>query len=120
MIESETEMPLKGSRKEAIRNFKERKPLLGAYAVRCTSTGHVWVGVSRNLDATRNGCWFTLRNGLHREKSLQEEWNAHGESAFQFEILVGLDEEIHPLEVDDLLKEQKKTWIAKLGAQPLL
>jgi hypothetical protein len=57
---------------------------------------------------------------LHREKSLQEEWNAHGESAFQFEILVGLDEEIHPLEVDDLLKEQKKTWIAKLGAQPLL
>lgn len=120
MSESEIEMPSKEARKEAIRNFKERKTLLGAYAVRCTATGHVWVGVSRNLDATRNGCWFTLRSGSHREKSLQDEWNAHGESAFQFEILVGLDEEIHPLEVDDLLKEQKKNWIAKLGAQPLL
>ncbi len=61
-----------------------------------------------------------LRNGSHREKALQEEWNAHGEPAFQFEILAGLDEEIHPLEVDDLLKEQKKHWIAQLGAQPLL
>ena len=112
-------MPSKESRKEAVRKFKERKSLLGAYAVRCTVTGHVWVGVSRNLDATRNGTWFSLRNGLHREKSLQDEWNAHGESAFQYEILVGLDEDIHPLEVDDLLKEQKKIWIDQLGAQPL-
>jgi hypothetical protein len=112
-------MPSKESRKEAVRKFKERKSLLGAYAVRCTVTGHVWVGVSKNLDATRNGTWFTLRNGLHREKSLQDEWNAHGESAFQYEILVGLDEDIHPLEVNDLLKEQKKTWIDQLGAQPL-
>ena len=62
---------------------------------------------------------FALRNGSHIEKSLQEEWNAQGESAFQYEILVGLDEDIHPLEVDDLLKEQKKDWIARLDAQPL-
>ncbi len=113
-------MPSKESRKEAIRDFKERKTLLGAYAIRCTASEHVWVGVSRNLDATKNRCWFTLRNGLHREKSLQDEWNANGESAFHFEILVALDEEIHPLEVDDLLKEQKKHWIVQLGAQPLL
>ena len=112
-------MPSKESRKEAVRKFKERKSLLGAYAVRCTVTGHVWVGVSKNLDATRNGTWFSLRNGLHREKSLQDEWNAHGESAFQYEILVGLDEDIHPLEVNDLLKEQKKVWIDQLGARPL-
>jgi hypothetical protein len=112
-------MQSKESRKEAVRKFKERKSLLGAYAVRCTVTGHVWVGVSKNLDATKNGSWFTLRNGSHREKSLQDEWNAHGESAFQYEILVGLDEEVHPLEVDDLLKEQKKIWIEQLGAQGL-
>ena len=112
-------MQSKESRKEAVRKFKERKSLLGAYAVRCTVTGHVWVGVSKNLDATKNGSWFTLRNGSHREKSLQDEWTAHGESAFQYEILVGLDEEVHPLEVDDLLKEQKKIWIEQLGAQGL-
>lgn len=112
-------MPSKESRKEAIRQFKERKPLLGAYAVRCTATGRVWVGVSKNLNATKNGTWFSLRNGSHIEKSLQNEWNAHGEAAFEYEILVGLDEEIHPLEVNDLLKEQKKNWLAQLDALPL-
>ena len=112
-------MPSKESRKESIRRFKERKPLLGAYAVRCTATGRVWVGVSRNLDATKNGCWFCLRNGLHQEKSLQEEWNTQGESAFQYEILDGLEEDVHPLEVADLLKEKKNDWVARLSAQPL-
>lgn len=109
----------KESRKEAIRKFKERKPLLGAYAIRCTVTGGVWVGVSKNLEATKNGSWFTLRSGSHREKSLQDEWNSHGEPAFEYEILVGLDEDLHPLEVDDLLKAQKQNWVVQLGARPL-
>ena len=109
-------MPSKDSRKEAIRKFKEKKPLLGAYAVRCTTTGNVWVGVSRNLEATRNGSWFSLRNGSHMEKSLQAEWNVHGEQAFTYEILAGLDEDVHPMEVNDLLKAQKKNWIVQLGA----
>lgn len=112
-------MQSKESRKELIREFKERKPLLGAYAVRCTVTGRVWVGASRNLDATKNGCWFCLRNGSHMEKSLQEEWNAQGESSFQYEILDELDEDVRPLAVDDLLKEKKNAWVAELGAQPL-
>jgi hypothetical protein len=112
-------MESKESRKEAIRKFKERKPLLGAYAVRCTATGRVWVGASRNLDATKNGCWFCLRNGSHLEKSLQAEWDVQGESSFQYEILSTLDKDVHPLEVEDLLKGTKKDWIARLGAQPL-
>lgn len=110
----------KESRKEALRKFKERKPLVGAYAIRCTVTGRVWVGVSRNLEATKNGSWFTLRSGSHRETSLQDDWNAHGETAFEYEILAGLDEDVHPLEVDDLLKAQKKNWVVQLDARPLL
>ncbi len=112
-------MPSKESRKEAIRKFKERKPLLGAYAVRCTATGRVWVGVSRNLDATKNRCWFSLRNGMHQEKSLQEEWNVHGEPNFQYEMLDALERDVHPLEVEDLLKAKRNDWLARLGAQPL-
>jgi len=50
-------------KKEAIRKYKEQKAPLGAYAVRCTISGRAWVGASRNLDATKNGCWFMLRNG---------------------------------------------------------
>lgn len=42
------------SRKEAIRNFKEQKPTVGIYAIRSTTTGHTWVGMSRNLEASKN------------------------------------------------------------------
>jgi hypothetical protein len=110
-------MESKAARKEAIRQFKERKPAVGVFAVRCTATGRVWVDASRNLDAAKNGSWFCLRNGMHRDKSLQEEWNAHGEAAFQYEILERLAEDVHPLAVADLLKETRSRWMAQLGAR---
>jgi hypothetical protein len=110
----------KDARKEAIRQFKEQKPEAGMYAVRCTETGHVWVGKSRNLDAAKNGCWFSLRNGMHREASLQKEWNEFGESAFEYEILEKLDADLHPMQVEDLLKAGKSKWLSQLKAQPLL
>jgi hypothetical protein len=113
-------MTSKESRKESIRSFKEQKTLLGAYAVRCTTTEKVWVGASRNLNATKNGTWFCLRNGSHQNKSLQAEWDAQGESSFQYEILDQLDEDVHPLVVDDVLKEKKADWISRFNAQPLL
>ena len=74
----------KEQKKEAIRQYKERKPALGVFAVRCSVTGQQWVGTSRNLDATRNSLWFSLRLGNHREAALQQEYEAHGESAFAY------------------------------------
>src|SRR5579863_2328124 len=112
-------MPTKEARKEAIRQFKEQKPAAGIYALRCTATGHVWVGATTNLEATRNRCWFSLRNGLSLDRSLQEAWNAHGEPAFQYEILDRLEEDLHPLEVDELLKKKVIDWAARFGAQKL-
>jgi hypothetical protein len=112
-------MRSKEERKEAIRKFKERKPLPGVFAVRCTTTGRVWVGVSRNLDATKNGSWFCLRNGGHHDKALQEEWNVHGEPMFHYEVLDKLNDDALPLRIADLLKEKKKHWIAQLGARSL-
>jgi hypothetical protein len=107
-------------KKEAIRKFKEQKPLLGVYAIRCTASGPVWVGTSRNLDATRNGTWFSLRNGSYIDKPLQQEWNAHGEPSFTYEILETLEGDLHPLAVRDLLKEKCNHWVAQLSAKPLL
>ncbi len=106
-------------RKEAQRRFKEQKPDIGIYALRCTATGHVWVGATRNLEATRNRCWFSLRNGLDLDPALQQEWTAHGEPAFQYEILDRVEKDVHPLEVDDLLKKKVIDWAARFGAQKL-
>ena len=113
-------MESKAERREAARQFKERKVAAGAYAVHCPEAGAVWVGVTRNLEAARNACWFQLRMNGHRVPSLQEAWNAHGEAAFRFEVLAALDEDTHPMAVTDLLKAQKADWLARLGALPLL
>ena len=109
----------KAARKEAIRKFKEQKPLRGGFAVRCTATGRVWAGSSGNLHVAKNHFWFSLRIGSHLDKALQDEWNAHGEHTFQYEILEKLDDDVPPLEVADILKEKRRHWIAQLGALPV-
>jgi hypothetical protein len=107
------------------RRLPEKKPsgkqktLRGAFAVRCTKSGLVWVGASLNLGSQKNGIWFALRLGKHLNKPLQEEWNVHGEPAFEYQILERLDDDLHPLAVADPLKEKKSRWIAQLGARPV-
>lgn len=107
-------------RKQAIREFKERKVSRGIFAVRCNASGKVWVGSSPNLDATRNGLWFMLRMGTHHAKDLQAEWNAHGEPSFTYEIVSTLEDSVSALAVNDRLKEEKAAWAAKLQAQTIL
>src|SRR4051812_48168339 len=107
-------------KKDAIHAFKERKSALGVFAVRCTATGHVWVGASRNLHAARNGIWFALRHGGHRDRPLQDEWNAQGEPAFEYEVLEKLEDDAAPLSIADLLKDAKQRWITRSDARGLL
>jgi hypothetical protein len=113
-------MQTKASRKELVQQFKEIKVQAGVYAVRCTASGRVWVGPSRNLKATKNGLWSGLRAGFHRETSLQAEWNAQGEQAFEYEVLEVMDEDVHALNVFGVLKELKGKWVEELKAEALL
>src|SRR6266852_6304555 len=99
------------ARKEAIKEYKARKPKRGVFAVRCT-TGQVWVGSTPNLDAAQNSLWFCLRQGLHHSKALQAEWNTHDKDAFQYESLEKLDDDVSPIALNDLLKEKKRHWVA--------
>jgi hypothetical protein len=108
------------TRKEAIREFKERKTPRGVFAIRCAKTNRVWVGASRNLDAAKNGYWFGLGTGKHLDKSLQGEWTAQGEPEFSYEILEKLDDDVHPMELTDLLKAKQSEWVEREGADRLL
>ena len=107
-------------RREAIRKYKEQKIPCGAFSVRCTATGQVWVGSARNLEAVRNRFWFCLRNGGHPDRALQAEWNAHGEPAFQFEVLETLADDVSPFAIADLLEEKQAHWVARLGARAVV
>jgi hypothetical protein len=106
------------SRKAAIQAYKERKAPRGVFAVRCSTTSNVWVDSALDLEAAQNRIWFSLRLGdVHSEKSLVEEFQAHGREAFTYEILEKIDDDTEPMAVKDLLKERKLHWIAQLGAR---
>jgi hypothetical protein len=106
-------------RKEAIREYKRRKPSRGIFAVRCAATGEVWVDATPTLDTAQNRHWFSLRCGNHRNTRLQAAWHEHGEQAFQFEPVDELDEDFPELMVADELKKRKQHWIAQLHATAL-
>ncbi len=84
--------------------------------MRCTATGRVWVGAAMNLESIRNRIWFGLRLGKHDERAMQDEWNAHGESEFEYEVLEALDEDVSAFAVKDLLTAKKAEWATRLGA----
>lgn len=107
-------------KKQAARKFREQKPDAGIYEVRFNNTEQIWVGASRNLNASRNSTYFSLRQRAHREKRLQEAWDAHGESAIVFEVLERFDKDTSELLLSDLLKERREHWISAKAASRLL
>jgi hypothetical protein len=107
----------KQTRRDAIRDYKERKLSVGVFAVRCTATGQVWTGGARDLDQKQNGIWFGLRTGGYSNREMQAAWNVHGEAAFAYEPLEVLDVEgASRMGVDTLLKSAEARWRDELGA----
>ena len=107
---------MKEQRKEAVRAYKERKIPRGVFVLLSTVTDRKWVDASPNLDAARNMLWFSLKQGAHRNRDLQTEWNTHGEASFEFEIVEELDPDLVDMAVRDELKSKRADWATKLGA----
>lgn len=108
----------KATRRDLVRDYKERKVIAGVYAVRCAPTGEVWTAGTRNIDAQQNSLWFGLRNGSHINRAMQASWTAHGEAAFSFEVLERIDDEaLTPQGVLDRLKVRQQHWLQALGAR---
>jgi hypothetical protein len=107
------------NRKEAIAEYKNRKTPRGTFSVRFADDGPAWVDATPDLEAAKNSLLFSLRNGLHINKGLQAEWNAHGEAAFRYEVLEKLDDDLAPMAWRDLLKDKRKEWLEKLGARAI-
>lgn len=109
----------KTRRREAVRQYKERKVPVGIFALRSLSTGEAFVGASRNLDGQRNSSMFSLRLGSHRNRALQAAYQAAGgEAGFEFVVLEQLeDEDLGPIGRDTWLQERERHWRAELSAQ---
>lgn len=103
-------------RKELLRQYaEERPPQDGVFAVRNSATGEAWVGVSRNLDAQKNGLWARLASGRLSIEDLQASWKASGEAAFSYDILERFTE-TDPHAIELLRLERAAHWRQELGA----
>ncbi|MDH4384343.1 MAG: GIY-YIG nuclease family protein [Caulobacter sp.] len=108
---------MKADRKQLLRDYRERKTSAGVFAVRCTTTGEVWVGTTADLATRQNGVWFPLRQGSHPNRGLQSVWTAEGEAAFAFEILEALPDEERTAWVQAAqLKDRQAHWRTTLKA----
>ena len=110
----------KQSRRQVVRDYKERKITAGIFAVRCTATDQAWVGAASNIEQQQNGIWFALRHGSGRNPGLQAAWKSHGEAAFAFDVLEAIETaDLSAYAIANRLKERDAHWRAKLAAPKL-
>lgn len=80
----------KEQRKQAVREWKERHPAMGVFAITCTPTGAAFAGMSKDTDREFNRHLFQLKGNMHQNKQLQTLWNEYGEDAFAYEVIAKL------------------------------
>lgn len=104
-------------RKALRRAYKETPRPAGIYRVRNITTGKSLVGSTANLPGMLNRQRFELEHGSHPDRELQNDWNALGADAFEFETIDQLEPKAEP-EYDPAedLRALKEIWIEQLTA----
>jgi hypothetical protein len=105
------------NRKALIRQYKETPRPIGIFRVRNTVNGKSLVGRSVDVAAMLNRQRAQLRMGAHPNRALQDDWNALGSDAFEFEILDTLKPPADRPDWDPTedLRELEKLWLEKLA-----
>jgi len=103
------------SRKDSIREYKERKKPAGIFQIKNIANGKIYLGSSLNLEGPLNSHKFMLKIGRHRNAALQEDWNTFGADNFVFEILEVVKVKDDPnFNMEDELTLLEQIWIEKL------
>jgi len=77
----------KEARKQMAKEYVQTRRPMGIYQIKNKKNGRMLIGSSMNLDGTFNRHQFTLDMAVHDNKELQQDWQAHGEDNFSFEVL---------------------------------
>lgn len=103
------------SKKDIIREYKEREKPAGVFQVKNTVNGKVLLGSSLNLEGALNRHKFTLTINGHRNPVLQQEWNEYGADKFVFEILEVVQVKDEPgFKLSDELTLLEQIWLEEL------
>ena len=100
------------SRKEILREYRDRRKPAGIFQVRNTANGKVLLGSSLNLEGILNGQKFRLTMGSHPNRALQKEWKEFGPDSFVFEIVELVEIKDEPgFDVEDELSLLEEIWL---------
>jgi hypothetical protein len=101
-------------KKELKQLYKEIPIEAGVYQIKNCKNEKILIGSTKNLK-TLNGVRFSLENGVHTNRKLQEEWKSFGKEAFAFKVLEILKkkEDIYYNEKEELEKLEEK-WLDHL------
>jgi hypothetical protein len=107
------------NRSELKRNYREKPPPAGVFAVRSLSEKKIWIGSSMNAQGSLNRIQFELAQRKHRTfPDLQADWERLGAANFIFEILDVLpppeDPTVDPMEE---LRVLESLWRAREGGK---
>jgi group I intron endonuclease len=103
------------SKKDLVREYKEREKPAGVFQIKNTANGKVLLGSSLNLEGPLNAHKFMLTVGSHRNKALQQEWNEYGADNFVFEILEVVQVKDDPnFNLKDELTLLEQIWLEEL------
>jgi group I intron endonuclease len=83
---------------------KRRHLESGIYVIQRIDSDQRYIGSAVCIDNRWRAHLHALRNGKHRSNWLQNVWNKHGESAFEFAVL-------ETVENLDLLLEREQVWL---------
>lgn len=90
-------------------------PRAGVYTITCRATGKTYLGCTDHLVGAMNGHRFKLANGLHPNRALQADWDAHGDAAFDFSIHDEVAPEEYAATTGDDLEALRDLWVDLLG-----
>jgi hypothetical protein len=104
-------------RRSLIRQYKEAVRPAGVFRVHNTANGKSFVGRSTDVASMLNRQRAQLGFGGHPNRALQNDWNALGPDAFEFEILDTLTppESQPDWDPSDDLAELERLWLEKLA-----
>jgi len=103
------------NKKELINQYKQTVQPMGIFQIRNTITGKLFLGSAKDLRGIINSNRFQLKNGLHRNKELQKDFDEAGEKSFVFEIVDYLQPaEDMKCDYTAELKMLEEMWLEKL------
>lgn len=102
-------------RREIIKQYKQTVQPMGIYQIKNLRNGRIFIGSAKNLQGKLNSHKFQLKNGLHRNKEMQKEYDEVGEEGFSFKILDSLKpKEDLNYDYTEELKLLEEMWLEKL------